>query len=111
MTLHTGSMLVEIATKVIIHAGNARNTILKALNAASNDDFSTASNCIDEAENELRAAHHIQTEIIQMEAKGENLEYSLLLNHAQDTLMAAMTELNLGKQIIRKYLKFGGKND
>jgi len=56
----------------------------------------------------LRSAHHIQTEIIQAEAGGEEIENSLLLNHAQDTLMAAMSELNLAKQMIRMYQKFSG---
>lgn len=108
MTIHPASKIIEIATKVIIHAGNARNTIIHALNAAYEDDFAAAGGLIDQAETELRSAHHIQTEIIQAEAGGEEIENSLLLNHAQDTLMAAMSELNLAKQMIRMYQKFSG---
>ncbi len=106
MKFDTDTMTVKIATRVIAHAGNARNTIIKALNAAYAEDISTAKSIINEAEDELRAAHHIQTEIIQAEARGEIVEISLLLNHAQDTLMAAMTELNLAKQMLRMYQKF-----
>ncbi|BBB49762.1 PTS lactose/cellobiose transporter subunit IIA [Pelolinea submarina] len=103
--------MVEIATNVIVFAGNARNLIMKALNAAYDEDFETAREYMDQAENELRAAHRTQTEVIQSEARGEKLEISLLMNHAQDTLMAAMTELNLAKQLVRMIQKFGGKQD
>jgi len=33
-----------------------------------------------------------------------------LMNHAQDTLMAAMTELNLAKQLVRMVQKFGSRS-
>ena len=105
----TQTNLVEIAANVIVFAGNARNLIMKALNAAYDEDFETAREFMDQAENELRSAHRTQTEVIQSEARGEKLEMSLLMNHAQDTLMAAMTELNLAKQLVRMVQKFGNR--
>ncbi len=109
MKLHSGKDLIEIAAKVIVHAGNARNTIIDGLNAASEGDSKKAEQLLRKAEDELRAAHHIQTEIIQAEAKGEIVEISLLWNHAQDSLMAAMTELNMARQIMRIYRKLNDK--
>ncbi len=111
MTEQTHFNMVEIATNVIVFAGNARNLVMKALNAAYEEDFESAREFMDQAENELRSAHRTQTGVIQSEARGEKLEMSLLMNHAQDTLMAAMTELNLAKQLVRMIQKFGSKQD
>lgn len=111
MTQQTHFDMVEIATNVIVFAGNARNLIMKALNAAYEEEFDAAREFIDQAEEELRSAHRTQTEVIQSEARGEKLEMSLLMNHAQDTLMAAMTELNLAKQLVRIIQKFGSRQD
>jgi cellobiose PTS system EIIA component len=90
---------------VIIHAGNARSRIASSLQAAENNCFSEAEEILVEAENEINAAHHTQTETIQAEARGDGAEYSILFTHAQDTLMAAMTELNLAKHFITIYKK------
>lgn len=109
MTQKSHFNMVEIATNVIVFAGNARNLIMKALNAAYDENFDRARNYLDQAENELRSAHRTQTEVIQSEARGEKLETSLLMNHAQDTLMAAMTELNLAKQLVRMVQKFSSR--
>lgn len=43
------------------------------------------------AAEELSKAHHYQTELIQNEAGGEKTEMTLLMVHAQDHLMNAMT--------------------
>lgn len=105
MDLIKDSKTIEIATKVILFAGNARDLISKALNAAYEDDFDTARDFIAKAEDEIRSAHRIQTEIIQSEARGETVDLSLLLTHAQDTLMVSLSEINMAKQMLRLYQK------
>jgi PTS system cellobiose-specific IIA component len=109
MTKQAEAGTVEIATTVILHAGNARNMIVNALNAAYDEDFAAAKEFINQAETELRSAHRTQTEYIQAEARGVKLEITLLVNHAQDTLMVAMAELNLAKQMLRMYQKFSAR--
>ncbi len=106
MDLITDSKTIEIATKVILFAGNARDLVAKALNAAYDDDFVAAKNFIAKAEEEVRSAHRIQTEIIQSEARGESVNLSLLLTHAQDTLMVSLSEINMAKQMLRMYQKY-----
>ncbi|MEL7657189.1 MAG: PTS lactose/cellobiose transporter subunit IIA, partial [Bacillota bacterium] len=39
------------------------------------------------------------TDMIQGEARGEGIGYSLLFTHAQDTLMTINSELQLAKQL------------
>ncbi len=105
MDLKLEPEMIEIATKVILFAGNARDLVSKALNAAYAEKFEDAKNLISKAEEEVRSAHHIQTEIIQAEARGESVDLSLLLTHAQDTLMVSLSEINMAKQMIRLYEK------
>lgn len=103
------SKTIEIAMKVILFAGNARDMVSKALNAANANDFQEAKIYISKAEEEVRSAHQIQTEIIQAETRGEPIDLSLLLTHAQDTLMVSLSEINMAKQMIRLYKKVNGQ--
>ncbi len=92
---------VQIATQVIIHAGNARMFVNEAINQVESGDFSGVEKNLDKAEEEITAAHAIQTDIIQSEARGEELQLSMLMTHAQDVLMSASIELH----ITRRFLK------
>jgi cellobiose PTS system EIIA component len=95
--------IVETATKVIIHSGNARALANKALDIVetSSIDDPQIEELLQKADAEIISAHKTQTEIIQREARGESVQFSMLMTHAQDSLMTAMTELN----IIRRMLK------
>ena len=53
-----------------------------------------------EAEELIVKAHNAQTEVIQSQVAGENMEYSLLFIHAQDTIMTINTELRMTKKLL-----------
>jgi PTS system cellobiose-specific IIA component len=99
------SKTVKIATTVIIHAGNARNLVNEALNEANEFLFESAREKLKQARVELKAAHREQTDVIQAEARGETLEITMLLTHAQDTLIVANSEVQMGKHTINVYEK------
>ncbi len=106
--------VIQIATMVIIHAGNAKARVQKALKAAESGDLAAAERELESAGEEIQAAHRTQTEIIQAEARGESLGLSLLLTHAQDTLMTAMSEVNMATHMLTLYRRIGelaGKAD
>lgn len=94
------SEIVLVAMNIIMHAGDARIHASEALKAAKVFDFVTAQTCLDEARSCITLAHQAQTEIIQSEAKGMKHEPSLLLTHAQDTLMTIMSELSMSAELI-----------
>lgn len=94
------NVLIETAMKIILHAGDGRNYLDKALNAAKKFDFESADELKKEAEDCIRKAHQAQTNIIQDEANGNKYEYCLLFNHAQDTLMTIASELRLTNNLI-----------
>ncbi|WP_369901816.1 PTS lactose/cellobiose transporter subunit IIA [Bacillus manliponensis] len=97
--------LETIAFHLILHGGNARSSAMEALQLAKQGEFKEAEIKLQEAENELKAAHNLQTELIQKEAGGEKTEPTLLMVHAQDHLMNAMTVKELVSEFIYLYRK------
>ena len=97
--------MASIAMQIVIHAGDARNLIMEALDHAAEGLYDQAEDKLKEAKEELRQAHIFQTEVVQSEAGGKKYEYSLLFTHAQDTVMTICTEMNLAKKIISMYRK------
>ena len=103
--------IVEIATKVIIHAGNARAFSNKAIDLLENGnlDDPRIDEMLSRADDEITAAHLTQTKLIQREARGEPFMFSLLLTHAQDSLMTVMAEIHITKRLIRLFRVFNPK--
>jgi PTS system cellobiose-specific IIA component len=90
----------EIFT-IILHTGNARGFAYEALEAAESFDFDKADLLLNQADEELGKAHQTQTKLIQAEMNGVAFEKTLLLIHAQDHLMTAMSEQKLIERMIR----------
>lgn len=95
--------LIEVAMKIILHAGDARNNAEEAISLAKKEEFLGAREKIVEAKENIRLAHVAQTEVIQNEMSGSKYDISLLFNHAQDTLMTIMSEVKLVNSIIDLY--------
>ena len=55
---------------------------------------------MNDAEAKLLLAHRAQTDTIQRQAAGEEISYSLLFTHAQDTLMTISAELHMAKKMM-----------
>lgn len=89
-----------IAIEVVMNAGDGRMKIDEALAAMAEGDLAKAEELLVEAEKLVVKAHNAQTEVIQSQVSGENLEYSLLFIHAQDTLMTINTELRMTKKLM-----------
>ena len=85
---------------VILHAGNARSNAKEAQEYATERDWEKAQALLDEANDEVVLAHKSNVEIIQKEAKGEKVEFSVLLVHALDLLVLAWSEIDFAEQFI-----------
>jgi PTS system cellobiose-specific IIA component len=96
--------MLQTAMKIIINAGDARNLIKEALDAIVAQQFDLAGKKMEQAKDFIRIAHESQTEMIQSEARGEKMEYSLLFSHAQDTLMTISSEYNIAGQMMKIFL-------
>lgn len=92
----------NIIFELIARAGTARSDSFEALYNARDGKFEDAVEKLKAADTELTKAHHIQTDIIQREARGEEkMELSFLMVHAQDHLMTSM----LAKDLIVEMIK------
>lgn len=89
---------------IITHSGDARSSSMEAITHAKEGEFEKAQRCIEEAENKLSMAHKEQTKLIQAEAQGEKHDISLLLIHAQDHLMNAMTIKDMANEFVELYI-------
>lgn len=95
----------QIVFSLIMHAGDARSYALEALRQARAQDFAAAEVSMNKAKENLIAAHQVQTELLQAEARGEKQEINLLVIHAQDHLMTAILAKDLIEEMIVMYKK------
>ncbi|UPM54023.1 PTS lactose/cellobiose transporter subunit IIA [Gottfriedia acidiceleris] len=90
----------QIAFQLILHSGNAKSLLMEAMYKARDGEFEEARRKVNEANAELRLAHHSQTSLIQSEAGGQQYKINILLVHAQDHLMNTLTTRDLVEEII-----------
>ncbi|MFT8447626.1 MAG: PTS lactose/cellobiose transporter subunit IIA [Liquorilactobacillus nagelii] len=100
----------QIAMQIILNAGDARNFAMQALDQVAERDFVQAESLLKQAKEKITLAHNAQTDEIQAEAAGETAIYSLLFNHAQDTLMTVISEINLTEKMIKIVSSLVSKN-
>lgn len=92
---------------LITASGSAKSHAMEAIQFAKTGEIEQARAAIVEAENCLAEAHKTQTTLIQSEARGESIDVSILLVHAQDHLMNAMLMKDLATEFIDLYEKIG----
>lgn len=90
----------QIIMEMVVNGGDARSKALEAIQAARHKDFAQAAQLMNECETALAKAHQVQTEMIVKELNGEGQSVQLLMVHAQDHMMNAMTVRDLAEQII-----------
>lgn len=90
----------KIVMGLVLNSGNARSTAIEALREARDGNFDRADALMEEADALLLQSHETQTEMIQAELNGEKTEVGLLMVHAQDHLMNAMTVMDLTRELI-----------
>ncbi|WHX43045.1 PTS lactose/cellobiose transporter subunit IIA [Mesobacillus sp. AQ2] len=95
--------LEETIFQIILHGGNGKSSAMEAIAAAKRGDMLGAREKLADASNELNNAHLIQTSLIQGEVRGEKTELTLLMVHAQDHLMNAITLKDLASEFVDLY--------
>lgn len=97
------NQLAQVAMKIILKAGDARENVKSAINFLSLHDEAGYHEEMKKAKENIRQAHVAQTQLIQEEATGATISPSLLFIHAQDTLMTIMSEYNLAENMYVLY--------
>lgn len=81
----------QINFQLILHSGNARSKVIQSLREYREGNVEEAESLLTQAEEDLNAAHGIHFKMVQKEAKGEKVEFSMLFMHAEDHLMSTLT--------------------
>lgn len=92
-----------IAFEIISNVGMAKSLAIEALREARECNFVVAEDKLEEAKKFLLEGHHAHTSLIQKEAAGEKLDFSLIIMHAEDQLISAETIRDLAVEIIAMY--------
>ncbi|WP_268912743.1 PTS lactose/cellobiose transporter subunit IIA [Lentilactobacillus sp. SPB1-3] len=92
--------IIKVAMMMLTKAGNAKNELNQALDELANDivDGDEAIRHMQTAHEFIVEAHKLQNSIIKFEP---DVSYSMLLTHAQDTLMNVETIEFITKKITK----------
>lgn len=94
----------RIVFEIILHGGNGKSSAMEAIQAAKLGDFKLAEEKLTEAKEALHQAHIIQTKLIQSQMNEDiKADVSLLMVHAQDHLMTAITVKDLATELVDVY--------
>lgn len=90
----------QINFQLILHSGNARSKVIQSLREYREGNVEESEALITEAEQDLAVAHDIHFKLVQKEAKGEKVEFSMLFMHSEDHLMSTITMKELVKELL-----------
>ena len=76
-----------VAFEIVAYSGDARSKLLMAVEKAKAGDLVTADRLVAEANECLVEA---QTDFLQQEARGDNVEVGFIMVHGQDHLMTTL---------------------
>ena len=89
-----------VAFDIISNVGMGKSLAIEAIREAKKGNYIESDKKIDEAKEYLLNGHHAHAKLIQKEATGEKIEFSLIMMHAEDQLISAETVKDLAVEII-----------
>jgi len=92
-----------ISFQIISAVGTAKSMYIEAIQAAKKGNFDEADQLMKEGAEVFLDGHKAHASLIQKEASGEKIDFSLLLMHAEDQLMNAETTKLMAVEIIELY--------
>lgn len=96
-----------VSFSIISNVGTAKSLVMEALYAAKEGNFKIAEEKLEESRQFFVEGHKAHASLIQKEASGEKIEFSLILMHAEDQMMNTETMSELVKEMIELYKKIG----
>lgn len=92
-----------ILFNIIASVGSARSSYIEAIQLAKENKIKEARDKIIEGDEVFQEGHRSHASLIAKEAKGEVVEFSLLLVHAEDQLMSAEAFKIISEEFISVY--------
>lgn len=97
-----------IACNVIANAGSAYDHFISAVKQANQGNYEEAEEFMKSGNEDLLKAHRAQTDLLNAEMRGEEIPVGILMIHAQDHFMHAMTYKQTAVDLIQLYRKMEG---
>lgn len=101
--------LEMISFQIISNVGSAKSFVMEALQSAKSGNFEEAEEKLKEADHYFVEGHKVHASLIQKEASGEAVPFSLLFMHAEDQLMSTETIATLVREMIEMYKRMEEK--
>ena len=102
----TSDDYMGVVMGIIMSGGNAKGLAFQAIQQAKAGEFAEAESSLNEASEQLREAHDVQTDLLTRLAQGEKIGWNLYMVHAQDHLMNAITFKDLAVEVVgQEHLK------
>ncbi len=96
-----------IGFEIVAYAGDARSKLINALKEAEQGNYDEADKLIESATELITQAHKSQTDMLQAEARGEDVELGFIMVHGQDHLMTTMLLRDVIQNFITLYKRTG----
>ena len=93
----------NLARNLIIHAGNAKSLAMEVISMAKKGQFDEADKKQKEATAAMHEAHNQQTEILRMSLENMDEGVTMLMAHAQDHMMNAITTMDMANEFVELY--------
>ncbi|WP_051237927.1 PTS lactose/cellobiose transporter subunit IIA [Lacticigenium naphthae] len=94
---------------LIMNGGDAKSSCMEAIYAAKEGNFEEADQKLKDADEALNRAHNSQTSMLTKEASGDKVDITLLMVHAQDHIMNAITFRDLAGEVVDIHRKISSK--
>lgn len=98
-----------VCFQIISFTGEAKSDYIQAMQAARAYDFDKAESLMKEGQKVFIEGHKAHGQLIQQEASGNSVEFSLLLMHAEDQLLGAETLQVVAEELIETYKQLAAK--
>ncbi len=98
--LNTLEEMQTAAFQIISFAGEARSCYVEAIQIARNGKMDEAKQKIEEGVQFYNQIHQVHASLIQREAAGEQLPFSLILMHAEDQMLTTETLKIMASEMI-----------
>lgn len=99
----TKEEITMLGFEIVAYAGEARSKLIEALEAAKKGDYDKAEALCQSANQSILEAHKAQTSLLQEEATGSDIAFSVTLMHGQDHLMTTLLLQDMMNHLIELY--------
>lgn len=89
-----------VAFQIIATVGEAKSLFVEAMYASREGDFDKAEELLNKGAEVFASAHAFHFDIVQKEAQGDDLPFSVMFIHAEDQLLTTETIKLMAEEII-----------